>query len=299
VTCLVEADSFFAVGQFYADFAPTPDDEVTDLLDRAALRTAPGRSVSSMGSVGSETPVSSGSSTTSARLSNSSDDVRKAAESARERDVVVPVGPVALPGRLTVPADAREIVVFVHGSGSSRFSPRNRAVAVELNRAGLATFLFDLLTPQEETDRANVFDVALLARRLAEVSRWLRRLPAVDSLPMAYFGASTGAAAALWASTEPDNDIASIVSRGGRPDLAAERLAAARAPTLLVVGGEDQVVLALNNQARTAMHGETQLAVVDGATHLFTEPGALKTVASLARDWFLSHLPVASSGGRH
>jgi putative phosphoribosyl transferase len=172
-------------------------------------------------------------------------------------------------------------------------------VATELNRARLGTFLFDLLTAREETDRANVFDVALLARRLVDVSAWLRDQPAVDSLPLAYFGASTGAAAALWASTEPGEDPASIVCRGGRPDLAAERLGAVRAPTLFVVGGDDRLVLGLNNQARTAMHGETQVAVVDGATHLFSEPGTLETVASLARDWFLSHLPVASSGSRH
>jgi putative phosphoribosyl transferase len=182
------------------------------------------------------------------------------------------------------------MVVFVHGSGSSRHSPRNRYVAAVLNEGGLATLLFDLLTPTEEHDRSNVFDIGLLARRLVDVTRWLRTRPDTAGLPIGYFGASTGAAAALYAAAEPDADIAAVVSRGGRPDLAAARLAMVQAPTLLLVGGEDHVVLDLNRRAQARLRGETRLAVVPGATHLFEEPGTLQAVARLARDWFIGHL---------
>ncbi|WP_084259127.1 phosphoribosyltransferase family protein [Microtetraspora malaysiensis] len=196
---------------------------------------------------------------------------------------------VPLAGRLTVPEGARGIVVFVHGSGSSRHSPRNRYVAAALNREGLGTLLFDLLTPDEEIDRANVFDIRLLADRLLAVTRWLRGRPEAGGLPLGYFGASTGAAAALWAAAEPDADIAAVVSRGGRPDLAGERLPAVRAPTLLIVGGDDHVVLGLNQGAQQRLRCENRLRIVPGATHLFEEPGALEAVAELARDWFAEH----------
>jgi putative phosphoribosyl transferase len=195
-----------------------------------------------------------------------------------------------LGGRLTIPDAATGMVVFAHGSGSSRHSPRNRYVADVLNQAGLGTLLFDLLTTAEEHDRANVFDIDLLAHRLVGVTRWLRTQPDAGPLPIGYFGASTGAAAALWAATEPDADIAAVVSRGGRPDLAAPRLAAVTAPTLLIVGGDDDVVLDLNRQAQAQLRCESRLAIVPGATHLFEEPGTLQAAAELARDWFTSHL---------
>ena len=189
-----------------------------------------------------------------------------------------------------MPGRAAGIVVFAHGSGSSRHSPRNRYVAAVLNQAGLGTLLFDLLTPAEEVDRANVFDIGLLARRLAGVTGWLRAQPGAAGLPVGYFGASTGAAAALWAAAEPGAGIAAVVSRGGRPDLAGPRLGSVAAPTLLIVGGRDDVVLGLNRRAQAGLRCENQLAVVPGATHLFEEPGTLAAAAELARDWFTSHL---------
>lgn len=195
-------------------------------------------------------------------------------------------GPV-LVGDLARPEGAGAVVVFAHGSGSGRRSPRNRSVAADLNRAGLATLLLDLLTPAEEADRANVFDIENLARRLAEATAWLRRR---EFLPAGWFGASTGAAAALWAAGETGADIGAVVSRGGRPDLAGERLAAVRAPTLLIVGGRDSTVLDLNRRAQRELRCENRLEIVPGATHLFEEPGALDEVARLAGDWFTRHL---------
>ncbi|MFG6200874.1 dienelactone hydrolase family protein [Nonomuraea sp. JJY05] len=194
-------------------------------------------------------------------------------------------------GDLVVPDGAHGVVVFAHGSGSSRLSPRNRYVAGALNKAGLGTLLFDLLTPQEEADRANVFDIGLLAERLLERTRRLREQEEeAAGLPIGYFGASTGAAAALWAAAEPDNAISAIVSRGGRPDLAGPRLAAVRAPTLLIVGGRDPIVVKLNEEAQQRLRAESRITVVPGATHLFEEPGALETVAEHARNWFTTHL---------
>src|SRR6266516_438161 len=166
----------------------------------------------------------------------------------------------------------------------------SRCVAGVLNEAGLSTLLFDLLTPEEEADRANVFDIGLLAGRLAEVTGWLRAQPRAARAAVGYFGASTGAAAALWAAAEPGAGIAAVVSRGGRPDLARPRLAAVTAPTLLIVGGRDEVVLDLNRRAQAELRCQNGLAVVPGATHLFQEPGTLDAAAGLARDWFLSHL---------
>jgi thioredoxin len=204
--------------------------------------------------------------------------------------VEITIGSVRLAGRLTVPDDAPGVVVFVHGSGSSRHSPRNRAVASVLNQAGLGTLLFDLLTPEEERDRSNVFDIELLGERLIAVTRWLRAQPSTAGLPVGYFGASTGAAAALWAAATPGNEIAAVVSRGGRPDLAGARLRHVSAPTLLIVGGRDEPVLALNRDAAAQLGGESHLAIVPGATHLFEEPGTLMAAAELARDWFLRSL---------
>lgn len=204
--------------------------------------------------------------------------------------VQVPAGDLRLQGDLALPGMPFGVVLFAHGSGSGRLSPRNRYVAHRLNRAGLATLLLDLLTPAEESDRTNVFDVPLLAARLAHATRWIRSRPETASLPLGYFGASTGSAAALWAAAEPDATVAAVVSRGGRPDLAAERLRAVRAPTLLIVGGDDRVVLRLNEEALELLPGERRLTVVPGATHLFEEPGTLEQVAELAAEWFRMHL---------
>ncbi|MEV4838424.1 alpha/beta hydrolase [Nonomuraea sp. NPDC049486] len=194
-----------------------------------------------------------------------------------------------LSGQLVVPDGARGVVLFAHGSGSSGRSPRNRYVAAALNEAGLGTLLFDLLTPEEEYDRANVFDIELLAGRLLTATERVREQSAAANLPLGYFGASTGAAAALSAAAEPDADVAAIVSRGGRPDLAGPRLASVRAPTLLIVGGHDEQVLELNREAQRELGGESRLEIVPGATHLFEEPGALDQVADLTGSWFVTH----------
>jgi len=207
----------------------------------------------------------------------------------RERDITLSSGPARLAGTLTVPEDAHGTVVFTHGSGSSRHSPRGRHVAAILNAAGLGTLLFDLLTPEEERHRSNVFDIGLLAGRLLDVTSGLRSMPGIPSA-LGYFGASTGAAAALSAAAMPGAGIAAVVSRGGRPDLARPRLAAVTAPTLLIVGGHDEVVLDLNRRAQAELRCENDLAVVPGASHLFEEPGTLDAAAGLARGWFTSHL---------
>lgn len=208
----------------------------------------------------------------------------------RDEEVEVSAGPVTVAGHLTIPHDPKGCIVFAHGSGSSRFSARNIFVADSLATAGFATLLFDLLTPEEEGNRANVFDIELLARRLVDVTAWLKTQDDVASLPIGYFGASTGAAAALRAAADPRVDVDAIVSRGGRPDLAHDALTQVRAPTLLIVGGSDEVVLELNRKAQAAIPVECKIAVIHGATHLFEEPGALERVAVLARDWFLLHL---------
>ena len=203
--------------------------------------------------------------------------------------VEIDVGPIRLPGDLVLPPEPGAVVVFAHGSGSSRRSPRNVWVAERLQRDGLGTLLFDLLTEDEADDRALVFDIEFLARRLEGAVRWLQALPGLDG-PVALFGASTGAAAALVAASRIPG-IASVVSRGGRPDLAREALEHVAAPTLLIVGGADDVVLELNRAAQRRIPGETRLEVIPGATHLFEEPGALERVAELAASWVSTHLP--------
>jgi putative phosphoribosyl transferase len=260
--CVATPEPFFGIGMWYRDFRQTTDDEVVACLDRAAkvLAAASGDA--------DDPPVFDG-------------------------DVEVAAGPVSVQGRLTVPEASRGTIVFAHGSGSSRHSPRNRYVASVLNQAGLGTLLVDLLTTHEELDRTNVFDIELLAHRLTDVTTWLRTRPEAGALPIAYFGASTGAGAALWAAADPAVDIAAVVSRGGRPDLVARRPDWVRAPTLLIVGGDDEIVLDLNRRAQRALRCDSQLVVIPGATHLFEEPGALETVAGLARDWFLTHLAPA------
>jgi dienelactone hydrolase len=253
VVCLEAPRYFGSVGAWYHDFAQTGDDEVAALLGQAA-----------------------GSSAADATE-----------PSPRNREVEVPSGRVHLAARFVLPEQARGVVAFAHGSGSSRHSPRNRFVATVLNRAGLGTLLLDLLTEDEERDRNNVFDILLLAERLRGAAEWLRR---ETELPVGYFGASTGAGAALEAAAD-DPGISAVVSRGGRPDLASTvALGRVQAPTLLIVGGLDTRVLSLNRLAADALGCEHRVAVVPGASHLFAEPGTLATAAVLARDWFTDHL---------
>lgn len=261
VVCLEAPAYFFAVGQGYRNFAQTSDDEVVALLDRARRDFADAAAIDAA----ADPPL-------------------------RDEEVRVLAGPATVAGHLTIPENPRGIVLFAHGSGSSRHSPRNRYVAEVLNQAGLATLLFDLLTPAEERNRANVFDIEGLAVRLVDVTGWLARDPDTAPLPLGYFGASTGAGAALVAATDPRVNVQAVVSRGGRPDLAGRYLAAVAAPTLLIVGGRDEVVLELNRRAQAAIPGECELSVVPGATHVFEEPGTLEKVAELARDWFIEHL---------
>jgi putative phosphoribosyl transferase len=208
--------------------------------------------------------------------------------------VEVRSGAIALPGRLAVPDQARAGVVFAHGSGSGRLSPRNVAVAAALESQGLATLLFDLLTEEEAASRERVFDVPLLAERLVAATRWLAAQPEAGALPVGYFGASTGAAAALVAAAELGDDVGAVVSRGGRPDLAGAALPRVTAPTLLIVGGEDHVVVGLNREAQMQLRCRSELVVIPGATHLFEEPGALEAVAEHAGAWFLEWLAAAT-----
>ncbi|HUE08027.1 MAG TPA: phosphoribosyltransferase family protein [Acidimicrobiales bacterium] len=261
LVCLEAPDPFFAVGEWYRDFSQTRDDEVIGLLRRSALNQE-----------------------RAARFG------QDATAPGRDEEVEIPAGEIALPGRLTVPLGVNGVVLFAHGSGSGRHSPRNRSVAAVLQQAGLATLLLDLLTPAEALDHSSVFDVPLLAARLGVASQWVTVVPELGALPIGYFGASTGAAAALWSAAQPDSPVAAVVSRGGRPDLAGTLLPAVTAPTLLIVGGRDEAVLELNRTAQAALRCQNDLVVVPGATHLFEEPDALDTVAGLARDWFLARL---------
>ena len=208
---------------------------------------------------------------------------------ATEASVLIPANGVSLPGTLGMPASAIGLVLFAHGSGSSRHSPRNRLAASELRHAGFDTLLFDLLTEPEAADRRNVFDISLLAERLLAATRWAAADPRTADVPVGFFGASTGAAAALVAAAR-EPDIRAVVSRGGRPDLAGAMLGRVTAPTLLIVGGEDTQVLDLNCQALDALHCTKQLAVVPGATHLFEEPGTLEHASHLAMKWFVHFL---------
>ncbi len=263
VVCLEAPRSFFAVGQFYQDFSQTTDEEVVSLLRQAAEREAQAGQVAD--------PL------------------------IRDEEVEVPAGTARLIGNFRVPVACSGLVVFAHGSGSSRHSPRNRSVAAVLNTAGLGTLLVDLLTPDEEVDRSQVFDIQLLAARLEQATGWVAAQPESKGKPVGYFGASTGAAAALWAAAQPASEVAAVVSRGGRPDLAGPRLQDVRAPTLLIVGGNDEMVLELNRQAQARLRCPTELAVVPGATHLFEEPGALREVTRLALRWFLRYLEAPGS----
>jgi pimeloyl-ACP methyl ester carboxylesterase len=219
-----------------------------------------------------------------------------------ERLVRVAAGPVTLEGNLSLPEGARGIVLFAHGSGSSRHSPRNRYVAQVLNEAKLATLLVDLLTPDEEAIDLRTahlrFDIGLLAERLVGVTDWITQYPDTRHLRVGYFGASTGAAAALVAAAQRPDAVDAVVSRGGRPDLAGPALARVRAPTLLIVGGNDFEVIELNRKALALLHCEKRLVIVPGATHLFEESGALEEVARLAREWFERYLTPTETGSR-
>jgi putative phosphoribosyl transferase len=259
VICLETPRDMWAVGQWYRDFSQASDEDVIRLLEQAReLDRARG--------------------------------LERADLAGQDREVEIDAGGARLGGALSVPAGASGVVLFAHGSGSSRHSPRNRFVAGVLNRHGVATLLFDLLTAAEGTDRRNVFDVELLAERLDTATRWVREQGTTAGMPVAYFGASTGAAAALWAASGPHRDVAAVVSRGGRPDLAGPRLGEVRAPTLLIVGGLDTEVLRLNRQAQAQMVCESRLSIVPGATHLFEEAGTLDRAAELASQWFVDHL---------
>ncbi len=208
--------------------------------------------------------------------------------------IKIPVGNVEVEGNLFVPSGATGVVLFAHGSGSSRFSPRNQYVAKELNRANIGTLLFDLLTQEEEEEDMLTaeyrFNIDLLAERLVGATEWIKNDPQTKNLTIGYFGASTGASAALIAAAKLPDEVAAVVSRGGRPDLAGEYLSRVKAPTLLLVGGLDTVVIDLNQQAMDQMTNVNALEIVPGATHLFEEPGKLEAVAKLATDWFLKYL---------
>lgn len=266
--CLEAPVSFGAVGLWYQNFEQTSDTEVLALLERAGNEISKGKR--------EERP-----------MNFDSDEVRP---------VTVTIGRILLEGNLRVPSGARGIVLFAHGSGSSRFSPRNRFVADVLHRAGLATLLVDLLTLKEEQiDRVTAalrFNIGLLAERLVGVTDWLIEQPEIRFLKAGYFGSSTGAAASFIAAARRLDRIGAIVSRGGRPDLAGPALSQVRAPTLFIVGGEDSLVIDLNREAAAQMTAPKELKIIPGATHLFEEPGALEQVSQLAADWFVRYLGV-------
>ncbi|MGN6794550.1 MAG: phosphoribosyltransferase family protein [Streptosporangiaceae bacterium] len=306
VACLHAPDYFMAVGTFYDNFRHVSDTEVTDLLARSldTVEVTAGKQAASTDHPSADLPSAPPAAGPAAESrpqpplhkppqagSTTNDMVQTSGPPERDDDVQLQVadGSVVLDGHLTIPPDTVGTVIFVHGSGSSRHSPRNRFVASQLNEAGLGTLLFDLLTKDEEVERANVFDIQALAARLADVTRWIRDQRGGQHGALGYFGASTGAAAALWAAAEPGAHIDAVVSRGGRPDLAETRLRDVTSPTLLIVGSRDEVVLGLNKQAQQQLRCVNRLAVVPGATHLFEEPGALRTVTRLAREWFAGH----------
>lgn len=211
-----------------------------------------------------------------------------------EQAIKIPVGNIEVEGSMFLPREAGCLIVFAHGSGSSRFSPRNQYVAKEFNKAGMATLLFDLLTPGEEEEDELTgqyrFNISLLSQRLVSVTDWLQNDPQTTDLKLGYFGASTGAAAALIAAAKLTRLVSAVVSRGGRPDLAGEYLPDVKAPTLLLVGGDDEEVIELNRQAQSQMTNTNKLVIIPGATHLFEEPGKLEEVAHFAADWFNRYL---------
>ncbi len=270
LVCLELPPALWAIGSWYDQFDQVTDDEVISLLDRARRERQ------------------------SARASPAKASAGVPASGVEEREIRIEAGAVTLPGNLRVPRGAHGIVLFSHGSGSSRFSPRNRYVARALGEAGLATLLFDLLTAREELedeiDARLRFDIGFLAQRLGAATDWLLRERSLASLRLGYFGSSTGAAAALVAAAMRPSSVAAVVSRGGRPDLAGEALERVFSPTLLIVGGDDLEVIELNERALRRLPCEKSIVIVPGATHLFEEAGALDEVARLAADWFVRRL---------
>ena len=260
VVCPLQPEYFGAIGRFYVDFTQVDEAEARNLLDGVDAAVSPEEAID-------------------------------------PRNVELELEDATLQGILTLPAGPRGLVLFAHGSGSGRFSPRNQYVSSVLARAGFATLLMDLLTEREEVEDLRTarlrFDIGLLAERLAGAGAWAARSADTRDLPQGYFGASTGAAAALVAAARHPERVRAVVSRGGRPDLAGEALAHVRAPTLLIVGGLDDAVLTLNQEARSQLRVTHQLAVVPGASHLFEEPGALEQVAQLAVEWFSRYVPQA------
>ncbi len=275
VVCLTVPEELRGVGAWYRDFAPVSDDEVVALLAQASEARA--RAQAGGSAAASPGPPS------------------QRAQGLVE-ELVLEAGDVRLAGTLGLPDGARGLVLFAHGSGSGRLSPRNREVARSLQRAGLATLLVDLLEQREAGQRELVFDIDLLARRVEALTRSALSQARLQALPIGYFGASTGAAAALCAAGAIGASVRAVVSRGGRPDLAGDRLAAVVSPTLLIVGSRDHEVLALNRRAAALLRCPHELVVVDGAGHLFEEPGALERVAELAIGWFARHLAIAPAG---
>ena len=260
IICIYPAERFWGVGGFYDDFHQLTDDEAVGLLKRV--------------------------------WSGGADKAAAPTGSVAKKEIVVP--PLNLAGNLQVPPNARGIVLFAHGSGSSRFSPRNIAVADSLNQRGIATLLLDLLTEAESRDRRNVFDIPLLSGRLVQAAQWIAASPDLASLKLGLFGASTGAAAALVAAADLGPRVAAVVSRGGRPDLAGAALKTVAAPTLLIVGAADYGVIELNQQALALLQCTKKLELVPRATHLFEEAGTLEVVMDLAGDWFEHHLAPAA-----
>jgi putative phosphoribosyl transferase len=278
--CAVAPERFRAVGLWYDDFAQISDDEVCEILAGAA-----GKVMEPMSSVQFDREVANMECSQGGHAVSSNEPPPVFAP-----DVEIAVGDRTVRGILRVPARATAAVIFAHGSGSGRFSPRNQHVARVLEEAGLATLLLDLLEEDEANDRSKVFDIALLARRLQSSAQWLAGQQATAHLRLGYFGASTGAGAALLAAADEDVSVGAVVSRGGRPDLARDVLQRVPAPTLLIVGGDDEIVLELNREAFELLTCSRQLDVIPGATHLFAEPGALEEVARLAKEWFLHYL---------
>lgn len=281
VVCLQEEPDFFAVGQFYRDFSQVSDEEVIELMKRSEQAPAAHMGADPRALVGAE--------------DDDPPDPPVIAEE-DETDVAVRVNSLRLEGVLHLPRNCVGVVLFAHGSGSSRFSPRNRYVAKILQQRQIGTLLFDLLTRDEERmDEATAwlrFDISLLAERMVAATLWLEEHLGERKLPFGYFGASTGAAAALVAAAEVPDKVAAVVSRGGRPDLAGDALEKVKAPTLLLVGGLDDVVIGLNEQAMARLTCEKKLQIVPGATHLFEEPGTLEAVAEAAGAWFIRYLRV-------
>jgi putative phosphoribosyl transferase len=289
LVCASTPKYFYAIGQFYQDFSQVADEEVTELLQRAAK--------SDLQKVVEDDP---GGPERSATMNPG----RRSELDADRREVSIDVEGVTLEGSLAVPKGAEGLVLFAHGSGSSRHSPRNRYVAQILRSQGVATLLFDLLTRKEESiDQYTAelrFDIPFLAKRLMGVTKWIMNSPEMKNLKMGYFGASTGAAAALVAAAELPEVVSAVVSRGGRPDLAQDALGAVRASTLLIVGGADEPVIGMNQEAMAKLRcAEKKLVIIPGATHLFEESGTLEEVARIAAEWFAQHfMPVKKSQAR-